>query len=250
MRILLTNDDGIYADGIHALYQSLSKFADVTVVAPDAEQSSVGHGITLFQPLFTKKIRHNNKFFGYAVSGKPADCVKLAVDVILKKKPDLIISGINYGGNDGCSVFYSGTIAGAREGTLLGIDSIAISLDCFDNADFTFAAKIGARIAKAVYQHKLPKGTFLNVNVPPVPEKKIKKILMTRQGTEQIHGKFEHRQSPHGKDYYWMMGEEPRHRHENSIDTFALKNNYVTVTPVHCDSTDQVFLDKLKTWKL
>jgi 5'-nucleotidase len=249
MRILLTNDDGIYADGLHALHQTLSRFADVTVVAPDAEQSSVGHGITLFQPLFAKKVKHNNKFFGHAVSGKPADCVKLGVEVILKKKPDLVISGINYGGNDGCSVFYSGTIAGAREGTLMGIDSMAISLDCFDNADFSYAAKVGAELAKKIYKNKLPKGTLLNVNVPAV-KSKIKGVSATRQGTEPIHGKFEHRKSPHGKDYFWMTGDMPTHRPENHIDTFALKNNYVTVTPVHCDLTDEAFLDKLKTWKL
>ena len=117
MHILLTNDDGIYAEGIYAAYKELSKIADVTVVAPESEQSSVGHGITLFYPLFAKKISLKNRFDGHAISGKPADCVKFAVSVLLKgKKPDLVISGINFGGNDGCSVFYSGTVAAAREG--------------------------------------------------------------------------------------------------------------------------------------
>src|SRR5208337_2831551 len=166
MRILLTNDDGITAEGIYAAYKELRKIADVTVVAPDSEQSSVGHGITLFYPLFVKKISPENHFDGHAVSGKPADCVKFAVSVLLKgKKPDLVISGINFGGNDGCSVFYSGTVAGAREGALMGIKSFAISLNCFDRPDFSNAAKFTAKFARWVNKKTLPNGTFFNVNV-------------------------------------------------------------------------------------
>jgi len=247
MKILLTNDDGIYAPGIYAIYKELIKFADVTVVAPEIEQSSVGHGITLFYPLFVRKISRRDKFFGFAVSGKPADCVKLGLEIILKgKKPDLVVSGINLGNNDGASVFYSGTVAGAREGALMGIDSIALSLDCYDNADFTESAKVGAKIAKLVYKNKLPNGTFLNVNVP---QKKIKGILPTRQGPEPIHGQFQQRCNPHKKTYYWMTGKKPTHVNDNSIDTYALKNGYVTVTAVHCSLTDEKFLEKLQTWR-
>lgn len=248
MHILLTNDDGIYAPGIYAIYKELIKFADVTVVAPESEQSSVGHGITLYHPLFAKKVHRKDKFFGYAVSGKPADCVKFATEIILKKKPDLVVSGINFGGNDGCSVFYSGTVAGAREAALMGIDAMAISLDTFDNPDFTKAAKIGSKLSKLIYNKKLEKGTFLNVNVPATT---IKGIKLTRQGTEPIHGSFEERQNPHAKQYYWMTGENPKHRNDNTIDTFALKNGYVTITPVHCDLTNESFLAKaLSQWKL
>ena len=132
MEILLTNDDGIYAEGIYALYRQLIQFATVTVVAPDSERSSVGHGITLAHPIWQKKINRKGKFFGYGISGTPADCVKFACGVILKKKPDLIVSGINQGCNDGCSVHYSGTVAGAREGALMGIPSLAISLNTFE----------------------------------------------------------------------------------------------------------------------
>lgn len=247
MKILLTNDDGIFAPGIFAIYKELSKFADVVVVAPEMEQSSVGHGITLFTPLFVHKVSPQNKFRGYAVSGKPADCVKFAIDVIYKgKKPDLVISGINFGGNDGCSVFYSGTVAGAREGALNDIDSVALSLDCFDNPDFSQSAKIGAKLAKLVFKNKLPKATFLNVNIPPG---KIKGILATKQGTEPIHGVFQKRLNPHYKPYYWMSAKNPKHVNDNLIDTYALKNGYVTVTPVHCSLTDNSFLDKLRTWK-
>ena len=247
MRILLTNDDGIYAEGIYVLYRELAKFADVTVVAPESEQSSVGHGITLFNPLFAKKVFRKDRFFGYALSGKPADCVKFGVDIVLKKKPDMVISGINYGRNDGCSVFYSGTVAGAREGALMDIDAMALSLDCFDNADFSQAAKVGARLAKRVYKDKLPQGTFLNVNVPPGTPKGIK---FTRQGTQPIHGTFEQRKNPHAKTYYWMTGEDPEHKNNNDVDTYALKNRYVTVTPVHCEVTDEALLGRMQSWKI
>ncbi|MBF0490781.1 MAG: 5'/3'-nucleotidase SurE [Candidatus Omnitrophica bacterium] len=247
MKILLTNDDGIYAPGIYAIYKELIKFADVTVVAPDSEQSSVGHGITLNNPLFVRKVSRKDKFFGYAVSGKPADCVKLGIEVILKKqKPDLVVSGINFGNNDGCSIFYSGTVAGAREGALMGVDSLALSLDCWENPDFTESAKVGAKLTKLVAKNKLPKGTFLNVNIP---QGKIKGILPTRQGTEPIHGQFEKRRSPHEREYYWMSGKNPTHVNDNSIDTYALRNGYVTVTGVHCSLTDEHFLSKLQEWK-
>lgn len=246
MRILLTNDDGIYSPGIFAIYKELSKFAEVIVVAPEVEQSSVGHGITLFYPLFVRKVIRKDKFFGYAVSGKPADCVKLGVEIILKgKKPDLVVSGINLGANDGCSVFYSGTVAGAREGALMGIKSMALSLDCFDKPDFVPSAKIGAKLTRLIFKNQLPSGTFLNVNIP---HKKIKGILPTRQGTEPIHGQFKKHKNPHEKTYYWMTGKNPTHINDNTVDTYALKNGYATVTAVHCSLTDEPFLATLKQW--
>jgi len=246
MRILLTNDDGIFAQGIYAAYKELSKFAEVTVVAPDSEQSSVGHGITLFSPLFVKKVSVENRFNGHAVSGKPADCVKFGISVLLKgKKPDLVISGINFGNNDGCSIFYSGTVAAAREGTLMGIDSFAISLDCYNNPDFLASAKFTAKLARWVHKNTLPKGTFLNVNVPPG---KPKGVRFTRQGTEPIHETFEKRKSPHERLYYWMGGKVPAHKNDNKIDTYALKNKYITITPIHSDLTDETFLDKVRAY--
>ncbi len=248
MHVLLTNDDGIYAKGIEAIYKELIKFADVTVVAPESEQSSVGHGITLYHPLFAKKVHRNNKLFGYAVSGKPADCVKFATEIILTKKPDLVVSGINFGGNDGCSVFYSGTVAGAREGAMLGIKSLAISLNCDDDPNFAKSAKIGAQLAKLIYNNSMPHGTFLNVNIP---QGKVKGIRFTRQGTEPIHGKFETRQSPSLKNYYWMTGTNPPYQPDHSVDTYALHHGYATVTPIHCDLTDYTFLNtELTKWKL
>ncbi|HLF17812.1 MAG TPA: 5'/3'-nucleotidase SurE [Candidatus Omnitrophota bacterium] len=250
MKILLTNDDGIYADGLSVLYRELSKFADCLVVAPDTQKSSVGHGITLSYPVWAKKIHRDGKLFGYAISGTPADCVKFAVSVLLKQKPDIVVSGINLGDNDGCSVFYSGTVAGAREGALLGIPSMAVSLAAFVDPNYTFAAKCAAKIARQMKKNKIPKGTFLNVNVPNKPSRTIKGVKMTKQGLEPIHARFHKRNDPQENVYYWLSGKPAFGRNYDGSDTIALRHNYVTVTPIHVDSTDYVFLNELKKWKL
>ncbi len=249
MHILLTNDDGIYAEGIYALYLELKKIGTVTVVAPDSERSSVGHGITLAHPIWNRKVNRKGRFFGVGISGTPADCVKFAVGVLLKRKPDVVVSGINLGHNDGCSVFYSGTVAGAREGALMGIPSIAVSLATFANPDFKYAAQCGARLTKLAVKKGMPKGTLLNVNVPNKKKPQIKGIKMTRQGLVPIHGTFCKRTDPNLKEYHWMKGKIPVKKKNNRIDTTALNNNYVTVTPIRSDQTDYVFLEELKDWK-
>jgi 5'-nucleotidase len=246
LKILLTNDDGIFADGIYAAYQELRKVGDVIVVAPDTERSSVGHGITLAHPIRYKKIRRKNKFFGYGITGTPADCVKFALSVLLKQKPDLVVSGINLGQNDGCSVFYSGTVAGAREGALLGISAMAVSLATYANADFTVAAQWTAKIAKWLVTHPLSKRTFLSVNVPHRPKSKIKGWRFTQQGTMPIHGSFQKRLDPNLGEYYWMTGKLPMNKRNNDIDTYALQNQYVTITPIHSDSTDYSALTTMR----
>src|SRR3989339_135562 len=250
MKILLTNDDGIYAEGIYSLYAQLKKIGEVIVVAPDSERSAVGHGITLSRPIWHKKVKRRRAFFGYGISGTPADCVKFAVGVILKNKPDLVVSGINLGPNDGCSVFYSGTVAGAREGALLGIPSIAISLDTFDNPDFTYAAKFGAKITKYVYKNSLPKGTFLNVNITNITTSKIRGIKATSQCTVPIHGSFRKKKDPSLKDYYWMTGKVPTQKNNDKIDTYALGNRYVTITPIKSDSTNYDYLKEIENMRL
>ncbi len=247
LKILLTNDDGIHAPGINAIYEQIKKFAHIDVIAPDSERSSVGHGITLAHPIVARKFYRNKKIFGTAVSGTPADCVKFAIGVMLKKKPDLIISGINLGCNDGCSIFYSGTVAAAREGSLLGIPSIALSLDTFVNPDFAYAAKCGARIAKQIHKCPMPKGTFLNINIPSVKHSQIKGIKWVKQGTIPIHGNFLKRKDPNLRDYYWMSGKVPVKKKNNSVDTFALANRYVTVTPIQSDATDYDYLEQLNS---
>ncbi|MFA5059991.1 MAG: 5'/3'-nucleotidase SurE [Candidatus Omnitrophota bacterium] len=249
MHILLTNDDGIYAPGILALHAQLAKIAKVTVVAPDSERSSIGHAITLAHPLFARKINRQKKFFGYGLSGTPADCVKFAVGVLLKRKPDLVISGINLGPNDGCSVFYSGTVAGAREGAISGIPSIAVSLGTFTNPTFDAAARFTAKLAKIVIKNKLPKNTFLNVNVPNQKMSAIKGVRIARQGKVPIHGQFKKNTDPSGRAHYWMFGEVRGIEKNLDVDTYALSKNFVSVVPIQCDSTDHGFLPQLKSWK-
>lgn len=246
MRILLTNDDGIYAEGIFALYGELKKIGKVTVVAPDSERSSIGHAITLAHPILMKKVNRRGKFFGFGITGTPADCVKFAVGIILKQKPDLVVSGINLGPNDGCSVFYSGTIAGAREGAILGIPSMAVSLGTFINPDFSCAAKFAARVAKFVHKMNLPPKTFLSLNVPNKKPKEIKGVRVTRQGMEPIHGYFTKRIDPNQRTYYWMSGRSPAMKSDLSIDTYALNRNYITITPMRCDLTDETVLEDLE----
>ena len=250
MHILLTNDDGIYADGIYAIYAELKKLGKVTVVAPDTERSSVGHGITLAHPIWAKKVRRKGRFFGTGISGTPADCVKYAVGVLLKCKPDVVVSGINLGHNDGCSVFYSGTVAGAREGALMGIPSLAVSLAAFVNPDFSYAAKCGAQLTRQIAQKGMPKGTFLNVNVPNKPSSQIKGVKITRQGLMPIHGRFRKRIDPNLREYHWMTGKMPVRKNDNRFDTYALNNNYVTVTPIQSDQTDYAFLPQLQRWEI
>ena len=250
MHILLTNDDGIYAEGIYALYLALKKIAKVTVVAPDSERSSVGHGITLRHPLWQRKAVRNGKPFGIALSGLPADCVKFGVAVVLKEKPDLVVSGINCGPNEGASVHYSGTVAGAREGALLGIPSIAVSYNSFTINDYRYAAQVTARLCKIIHANGMPEGTFLNVNVPALPKSKIKGVRFTCQGLEPILGKFSRREDPNLREYYWLAGDPPPVKKDDVTDTYALHHGYVTVTPIHCDLTNTEFLQSIQNWKI
>jgi len=249
VKILLTNDDGIHAEGLHSLYKELKKIADVYITAPDSERSAAGHAITVSKPIFHKKIYNKKKFFGYATSGTPADCVKLAMKVLNKNKPNMIISGINLGPNDGCSIFYSGTVAGAREGALYGIPSIAFSLATFSNPNFAFAAKTAVNITKIIRKKEIPHGTFLNINIPNLDPIKIKGIKITHQGLLPIHTEFIKNKDPLKNQYYWMTGNSPQNGKKTNSDTSELNNGYITITPIKIDSTHHVFIDDLKKWK-
>jgi len=238
MRILLTNDDGIFSEGIYAMYQALTEIGDITVVAPDREKSSIGHSITLTRPLWAEPAERNGDFFGMALSGTPADCIKYGLRFLCDKKPDLVVSGINPGPNDGCSVFYSGTVAGAREGALNGIPAIAISVTAFRNIDYQVAAGYGMQVITRMLQAALPAGSFFNVNIPHVSASEIRGIRMTRQGTVPVITEFSEHQNPYGMPYYWMSGRLPPLGDDPDVDGHALSQRYVTVTPLQCDQTD------------
>lgn len=250
MNILLTNDDGIYSEGIRILFESLKSIGKVTIVAPDSERSAVGHAITLSDPLRVKPVTRNNKFFGYSTTGMPADCVKLAIRAILKKRPDIVVSGINLGPNVGYSILYSGTVSGATEGAILGIPSFAISLATFENPDYTFAADFAKRLVKIILNNNgLPQGTLLNINVPAVNKKKIKGVKIVKQSKTAIKERFDKREDPRKRTYYWLTGEVIESDGQEGADIEALSNNYISITPIHCDMTNYNFIKNLNQWK-
>lgn len=237
MRFLLTNDDGIYAKGLAALYNALSTIAECVVVAPEVEQSAVGHAITISRPLMVREVKKNGNFFGYAVTGTPADCVKLGVKELSTGPVDLVVSGINRGANVGINVIYSGTVSAATEGLILGIPSVAVSLDSHREADFTFAAEFARRFTQRLVNNPLA-GVALNVNIPALPEEEIKGVVVVKQGKARLVESFERRVDPREHVYYWLAGETMVAGDEAwDSDACALKRGYITVTPLHCDLT-------------
>ena len=249
MKILLTNDDGIHAPGINALYDELSQIGEVVVVAPDSEKSAVGHAITLNDPLRATKFYKDGKFFGYAIKGTPADCVKLGYWAILKEeKPDLLVSGINLGSNAGINTNYSGTVSAATEGAMLGISSFAISLTTFKDPDFGPAARFARRFVPFMLEKEAFPGIALNVNFPAVPEDEIQGIRVTRQGQAMYREEFEKRIDPHGRTYYWLTGEKHDVETDPEVDDVAIDENCISITPIHFDLTHYQTLDKMKSW--
>jgi 5'-nucleotidase len=248
MNILLTNDDGIFAEGINVLYKALKRIASVDVVAPDTERSAVGHAITLSDPLRVRKVTRNGNFFGYATTGTPADCVKLAISAILKKKPDIVVSGINLGPNVGYSVLYSGTVSGASEGAIIGIPSFAISLATFEKPDYRFAAGFARRLVKQIMDNTMPAGTLLNVNIPAINSKRIKGVKIVKQTRTAIKERFDKREDPRKRTYYWLTGEVVESDGDNDADIEAIRKGYVSITPIKCDMTDYGYMEELKNW--
>lgn len=248
--ILVTNDDGIYAPGIYALYQAMKQIGEAHVVAPDSERSAVGHAITISDPLRVWEYERNGSFFGYAVNGTPADCVKLGVKAILNREPDLVVSGINRGANTAINVIYSGTVSAATEGTIMGIPSIAFSVTTFKKTDFSFAAEFAQKLARIVLERGLPEGTLLNVNIPPLPAEEIKGVKITRQGKGRYEEYFEKRVDPMNRNYYWLSGKKLLLDSDLEVDDVAVMHNYIAITPIHFDLTDYRAMDELKKWKI
>ncbi len=246
--ILVTNDDGISAPGINALIIQLKKIGDIAVVAPDSERSAVGHAITLSDPIRVSNFSKNGLWEGYAISGTPADCVKIAVGALLKRRPNLVVSGINLGSNAGINVIYSGTVSAATEGTILGIPSIAISLTTYTDPIFDYAAKFAVKLSKIVLKRKLPEKTLLNVNVPNVPEEEIKGVQITRQGMANFAECFDKRIDPRKRVYYWMDGKKEEIEMADDVDDEVIKKNMVSITPIKYDLTNYESIESLKTW--
>ena len=248
--ILVTNDDGIYAPGIKALKSALEELGTVTVAAPLAEKSAVGHAITLSDPLRVQEVERDGVFFGYAVNGTPADCVKLGIRCLCEKEPDLVVSGINLGPNTAVNIIYSGTVSAAAEGTIMGIPSIAVSIGSFHNHEYKYAAEVTVQTAKKVLKNGLPAGTLLNINVPALPKDEIKGIRITKQGRGRYEENYDKRVDPNQRVYYWLKGKKMILDSGTDVDDSALMDNYVSITPVRYDLTDQKFLKELERWNL
>lgn len=237
MKVLLTNDDGVYAPGLMALREELKDDFEVWVVAPESEMSAVGHGITLLSPLRVRRVVINGEFFGLAVTGTPADCVKIGVQELMGAPPDIILSGINPGANVGVNVLYSGTVSAAAEGAFLGIRSAAISLDVRQDPDFRFAARFSREVIRFIEKSGLEGKTALNVNIPGLPPDQIAGVKITRQGTARFQERFERRTDPRGQFYYWLSGETPTEESPSDSDARALQDRWISITPITYDLT-------------
>lgn len=250
MKILVSNDDGIDSPGISALVKSLKEIADVTVVAPQGEQSAVGHAITMKIPLRVTPYYKNGDFFGYAIDGTPADCIKIGIRNIMEEAPDLVVSGINNGSNTAINIIYSGTVSAAREAAIMDVAAFAISVTSHVPKSYNFAAKVAKQLALKMKKHKLPLGTMLNVNVPDVPENEISGIILTKQGKSKWDDIYEKRVDPYGREYYWLTGTLLEVDKNNDIDQVAIRKKFVSVTPIHFDLTDYSTFDQMKNWHI
>lgn len=249
MEVLITNDDGIFAEGLDALVKAIRKIGRVTVVAPEEERSAAGHSLTFFKPLRVRAVKDDHKGFRmFATTGTPSDCVLLALYDIMPRKPDLVISGINRGANMGDDITYSGTVSAAMEGVIHGIPSFSISLAAYQKCNYSVAAKFSAQLARMMSKMKLPPYTLLNVNVPSLPEQKIKGIALTRQGRTTYRDRLEKRVDPRGMAYYWIAGESPEGDSETGTDWERVADGYISVTPLQLDLTHHALLKELHTW--
>jgi 5'-nucleotidase len=250
--ILVTNDDGITAPGINALIEVMKTLGDVIVVAPDKPQSGMGHAITINSTLRIQKLNIHGVLDEYSCTGTPVDCVKIAVNKILHRKPDLCVSGINHGSNMSINVIYSGTMSAAVEGAIESIPSIGFSL-CDDSidADFTASKKVVEVIALNVLKNGLPKDVCLNVNIPKSKHAELKGIKICRQARANWIEELDERKDPAGKTYFWLTGKfENYDTGQEDTDVWALENNYVSVVPVQFDMTAHTAIQELNNWKL
>lgn len=244
-RILVTNDDGITAPGLAALHDAMAELGDVTIIAPDAERSAVGHAITTLTPLRVKKVALAGDTEGIAVNGTPADAVRIAILAICTERPDLVVSGINLGPNTATNVIYSGTVSAATEARILGIPSIAVSLATFKDPIWDTPAHFARHIAQDVLANGLPDKVLLNVNVPNIPLKTVKGIRVTRQGGSGYQERFEKRSDPRSVPYYWSASTYRMTDVDDDTDALTVERGWVSVTPVSFDLTAHDYLPAL-----
>ncbi len=250
--ILVTNDDGITAPGIRFLIQAMNELGDVVVVAPNSPQSGMGHAVTVNNTLFVEPVSiDEGPQIEYSCSGTPADCVKLAVNELLNKTPDVCVSGINHGSNSSINVIYSGTMSAAVEGGIEGIPSIGFSLRNHSwNAEFKHLLPYVKKITQQVLDNGLPNGVVLNVNMPVSKDKTFKGVKVCRQARAYWKEEFDKRVNPHGREYYWLTGTFVNMDKGEDTDEWALANNYISVVPVQFDLTAHHFMDDLNQWDI
>jgi len=248
--ILITNDDGITAPGLRSLITFMNKIGDVVVVAPDSPQSAMGHAITINNTLFCKKEQiDNGPQSEFSTSGTPADCIKLAINEILDRKPDICVSGINHGSNASINVIYSGTMSAAIEAGIEGIPSVGFSLLDYNwDADFSHCEKYIIKIVKNVLENGLENGIILNVNFPNAKKEDIKGVKICKQAKSYWEENFDKRISPLGKNYYWLTGKFINLDESKDSDQYALERNYISIVPVQFDLAAYKYMDKLKSW--
>jgi 5'-nucleotidase len=244
--ILVTNDDGVRAEGIKNLREAVEEIGRVIVVAPEQQQSASSHALTLSDPLRINWLDDST----IAVDGTPTDCVLVAMRGILERKPDLLVSGINHGPNLGDDVTYSGTVAAAFEGTLLGIPSVAVSVAAWQDCKFDAARNFAGRIVTEVLEHGLAPNTLLNVNVPSCAAEGITGVRVTRLGKRVYRDVIVKKKDPRGRDYYWIGGGDPEWKPEKGTDFEAIEQNYISVTPLNLDLTDYKQIEAVRRWNL
>lgn len=252
--ILVTNDDGITAPGLRSLVRFMNEIGEVVVVAPDSPQSGMGHAITLDATLYSKKMKIDLENGGdreYSCSGTPADCVKLALQELLDRKPDICVSGINHGSNSSINVIYSGTMSAAIEAGIEGIPAIGFSLcDYSWNADFEQAGNAIKKIVKGALENGIPKDVVLNVNIPKLKKGELKGIKICRQARANWKERFDKRTNPMGREYYWLTGEFELLDKGEDTDEFALANGYISVVPTQFDLTAHHAIQDINDWNL
>ena len=245
-KILITNDDGISSRGIYALWEAMNDIGETFIAAPSSEQSASSHSLTLSSPLRVEILERKNGFKGWSISGTPVDCVKIAIRSLMKKSPDILVSGVNHGANLGNNIMYSGTVSAATEGMIMGVPSIAISLASYETDNYDVVKKYAKNIVTNVLDHGLPQDTLLNVNVPYCKLKEIRGLKITSQGNQYFIDEYEKRFDPRNNEYYWIKGQMIDEDQSIDYDGKAIQENYVSVTPIHFKLTNELYKKDLK----